>query len=166
MSANDQLTFASIHLKGKTHNWFRWWKREYGNTNNYNWLTFCTCFFDQCEDTWDRDFFSKLTRLRQISSVEAYTDEFQALQNMISQRLDRGTLIETFISGLKERIRMRLKTIHPTNLCEAISLAKATEAKFVVERTPYQRCDIPFAPRPEPDETQTTQGQDRPSDPL
>ena len=61
---------------------------------------------------------------------------------------------------------MRLKTIHPINIREAISLAKAIEVEFAAERTSYQRRDIPFAPRPKPDETRTTQGQDRPSDPL
>lgn len=134
MSEEDQLLYASIHLYGRAHHWFNWWKREY--PSHQTWLHFTSCFFEQYEDTWSQSFFTQLTRLKQTSTVEAYTDEFQALYNCTpqSQNLDKQTVIDIYVAGLQDRIQMRLKTMAIYSLKEAFKWARAVEAEFAADR--------------------------------
>lgn len=96
-------------------------------------------FFYQYDETWNQSFFNQFTRLKQVSLVKAYTNEFRSLQNRDSQSLDKQTWIDTYVASLKEHIQICLRTMEISSLKDVIRMAKVVEAEFAIERTSFLR---------------------------
>ena len=64
-----------------------------------------------------------LTRLRQISTVTLYKSEFEALANTIKGSSPQHKL-SSFLSGLKDEVRLPVRMLNPPTLIATFGLAK------------------------------------------
>ena len=63
-----------------------------------------------------------LTRIKQVSSVVAYKGNFEILSNKITG-LSESHKLSCFLSGLKDEIRLPVRSLVPKSLNEAFGLA-------------------------------------------
>ena len=75
-SDKEKVKYASIHMEGYAYNWYLWWKRD---NFTYTWNLFKNNFFNRFQGIKEDDFFSKLTRLQQVGSVEEFTHQWECL---------------------------------------------------------------------------------------
>jgi hypothetical protein len=68
------------------------------------------------------------TKLKQSSAVEDYQTQFEILSNKIPG-LTEEFKVSTFLSGLKEEIRITITMLKPKNLTTAFGLARLQEEK-------------------------------------
>ena len=71
---------------------------------------------------------AKLVSLKQLSFVEEYYEEFEALLNLL-QLTDEYSL-SVFVSNLKPEIAKPIRLFYPKTLTYAFSLAKQVESMF------------------------------------
>ena len=67
-----------------------------------------------------------LTKLRQVSSVPQYKRQFEALADRIKELSDKHKL-SSFLSSLKDEIRLPVNMFNPPNLSSTFGLAKIQE---------------------------------------
>ena len=68
----------------------------------------------------------ELRRLRQTGRVQAYCRIFQRLVTQVPT-MDQGTIIDTFVHGLKDAVRAFVRQRRPRTLLEAIEAAETYE---------------------------------------
>lgn len=69
------------------------------------------------------DLTTALSKLQQVSSVQDYLAQFEALANR-TKNLNEAFMISCFVGGLKEDIRLDVQMFKPTSLSAAIGLAR------------------------------------------
>ena len=79
-------------------------------------------------------FFSKLTRLQQVGSVEEFTHQWEALSTRVFGFFDKQRL-ETYLGGLQPYLQKELKLHDIPNVEVARYKAKASECKLEGTRT-------------------------------
>lgn len=67
-----------------------------------------------------------ITRLRQTTIVVAYKSQFEVLSNRLSS-LSKSYKLTSFLSRLKDEIRLRVRMLHPNSLNSTFGLAKIQE---------------------------------------
>lgn len=77
------------------------------------------------------------TKLRQRGSVEDYQTEFEVLSNKISG-LGEDFCISTFLSGLKDELRITITKFKPSTLTVAFRLARLQEEEVNRKQNPYR----------------------------
>ena len=87
------------------------------------------------------DFDEALAKLQQTGNIREYQMQFERLAAYVRQWPQRA-LVESYVGGLKEEIRLEVKLFRPTTLLHAISLAQLQEDKLQ-----GMRCTI-FTPTP------------------
>lgn len=73
-------------------------------------------------------------KLRQRSTVAAYLSAFESLSTRITN-LDPSSLLNCFLSSLRDDIQQELYLLKPQSLHDAIGMAKLVEHKFNAFRT-------------------------------
>lgn len=90
-----------------------------------------------------------LFKLKQTGSVTEFRLQFEKISNCVSG-LSADSLLNCFISGLKDEIQHELAVLKPTSLAEAIGLAKLLESKTQATKTPssatHDQTNIPLLP--------------------
>lgn len=74
-----------------------------------------------------------LVKLRQVGTVEEYMSQFELLANHLGD-LNDAYKLSCYLSGLKDEIRLSIKTLNPTNLQRAYCLARMQEEYLMVGR--------------------------------
>lgn len=62
-------------------------------------------------------------KLRQITTVEEYKSQFEALANRV-RGLNESHKLSFFLSGLKDEIRLMVRMLSPSNIHIAYGLAR------------------------------------------
>ena len=88
------------------------------------------------------DLKGELSKLCQTSIVTAYQSKFENLAQRIDGLLDRF-LTCTFISGLKDGIKINVKSFRPTSLKDAIGLARLQDKSSLRDRRNFPRPQTP-----------------------
>ncbi|KAL4308216.1 hypothetical protein GQ457_01G023920 [Hibiscus cannabinus] len=109
------------------------------------------------------DVIEEFNKLHQTSTVEEYQERFEALQPFILQinaQLGEAYFVSSFISGLKEEIRHKVRLHEPQCLAEACRKAKLCELAWEIENKKPKftyRNSFPLASiTPKPSTTQPT----------
>ena len=77
-------------------------KKKWGGLS-YRWDNFVDDIIAQYDNVLEADYFSQLTKIRQVGSVMDYTLEHQKMATKVD-RLDADKMLELYIEGLKDEI--------------------------------------------------------------
>ena len=119
------MKYVAMHMEGYAYNWYLWWKRD---NFAYTWNLFKNDFFNRFQGIKEDEFFSKLTRLQQVGSVEEFTHQWESLSTRVFGLSDKQR-IETYLGGLKPYLQKELKLHDIPNVKVAIHKGKAAERK-------------------------------------
>ncbi|XP_042963665.1 uncharacterized protein LOC122297621 [Carya illinoinensis] len=129
----DWILIVSFHLEGQAQAWYRCMETSSWEIMDMSWEDFVREFEARFGAILD-DPFASLTKLRQVSSVEEYLQQFEVLACRIKGILPLSFIISCFISGLREDIRLSVKMFEPTSLSDAFCLARTREEVVVANR--------------------------------
>ncbi|KAJ8627671.1 hypothetical protein MRB53_020978 [Persea americana] len=131
------LTVASLNMEGDAMEWYQWY-------NDYSpgatWGQFVLAMDARFGPTKSEDFAGKLSKLRPTSAVLDYQREFQRLSNRV-KGLSEPYLVNLYLSGLEDDIRIGVQKLSPTNLPNALSLARLREEEANLRRRMF-RTDV------------------------
>lgn len=132
---DQRVSLASFHLEGLALQWHRWYAKYHGPAT---WTEFTKALLLCFGPTDFEDPSEALTRLRQLTTVVAYQENFERLSHCVDG-LPKSFLIGCFIAGLKDEVRLDVKIKNPRTLADAIGVACLIE-----ERNSLQRRSVPF----------------------
>lgn len=75
----------------------------------------------------------EFNKLKQMGSVDEYIQKFEELKSYMTQRnrhLDEDYFVKSFISGLKEDVRVMVEMLLPNTLNQAIFMARKQEVQL------------------------------------
>ena len=101
------------------------------------------------------DFDEALAKLRQTGTVREYKMQFERLAAWVHNWLETA-LLGSYIGGLKEEIRSKVKLFRPTTLLHATSLARLQEDKLQKLRRPLLKTALLPTPPPKSGPTNTS----------
>ena len=144
----EKVGIASIHLEGKVIDWFQGHEASVKDLNWEALATNITARFGQ--GTYDNTI-GQITKLRQISYVHIYQEQFEALM-VRTKGLKEDFFVQCFISGLRDTIKNQVMIFQPTTLSWPIRLALLKEntiKAMIKEAKPSSRNTTNLTPRPQ-----------------
>ncbi|XP_058742330.1 uncharacterized protein LOC131614797 [Vicia villosa] len=162
MPPENRLSLISFYMKGDALSWFKWMHQSHLLTDWFSFikaleLRFGPSSFDNHQ--------AELFKLKQEGSVVDYQTKFEKLGTQVVG-LPAEAILNCFISGLTSDIRNEMAIHKPTNISQAIGLAKLIESKLKDSKprfskpfpNPYTKPN-PYSPSPtsKPTNPSTTQ---------
>ncbi|KAL4351578.1 hypothetical protein GQ457_06G012930 [Hibiscus cannabinus] len=135
---NQKLEVASMYLTGKAETWFDGYIMQ---KNRATWHEFVA---DLCHRLCDKiysDVVEEFNKLFQKSTVEEYQERFEELQPFMLQNnahLEEDYFISSFISGLKEELKHKVKVHEPKTLPDACRKEKLYGLAAEIENKKYR----------------------------
>jgi len=93
---------ASFHLTSVALQWYRWYTKGKGQLR---WHKFVQALLHRFGPTDYDDPSEALSRLKQVTTVNAYQEAFEKLSHKVDE-LPETFLVGCFIAGLKDEIRL------------------------------------------------------------
>jgi len=121
-----QVKIASIHLSGKALLWHQSFMKNRGLREWPLWEEYKTAITMRFGAKPYDDPLAELMKIRQLGSVEAYQEQFDALINRVE--LPNAYAVSCFLSGLNDDIQSAVRMFKPGTLHDAYCLAKLQEA--------------------------------------
>ncbi|KAL4384039.1 hypothetical protein GQ457_15G021620 [Hibiscus cannabinus] len=118
---------AAMYLIGKAESWFDGYIMQ---KHKATWHEFAADLCHRFCDKTFTDIIEEFNKLSQKSTVEEYQEKFEELKPFMIQQnasLDENYFVSSFISGLKEELKHRVKAHRPKTVDEAYRLAKLNE---------------------------------------
>ncbi|XP_042946134.1 uncharacterized protein LOC122279514 [Carya illinoinensis] len=131
---NQKIQIAFFHMEGKALSWFTWLK-ESSPINT--WDEFTSALEIRFGPSAYEDPVGQFTKLKQSGTVEEYQTQFEELSNKI-KGLTEEFRISTFLSGLREDLRIMVTMFKPNTLHAAFGLAKLQEEEVIRRNSPYK----------------------------
>lgn len=119
----QKVRLAVMHLDEKTIQWFQWFEKA---QTVVDWKGFVMGLTTRFGPNVFEDAIGELTKLPQVSTVKIYQERFEELANRTSG-LTQEFFVSCFLSGLREDIRAGVQMFRPTNISQAIGLARLQE---------------------------------------
>ena len=126
-----QLMVGSMYLD--IERWQRWEWHQRCNAPFRTWDKFKKSLTDRFDQ--ESSFLDRLTKLRQMGTVDEYVTAFEALA-FRTRGLSDVFYTECFISGLKEAIKAHAQLHHPPTWIEACKVARKVERALAALSTP------------------------------
>ncbi|KAF5475861.1 hypothetical protein F2P56_007623 [Juglans regia] len=121
---NEQkLQVAYFHMEGNALSWYSW-LRDSGPIGG--WEDLIAALRVRFGPSTYEDPIGAFTKLRQTATVEEYQTEFETLSNKI-KGLTEAFRISTFISGLRDDLKIMVTMLKPDTISVAFGLAKLQE---------------------------------------
>jgi len=157
IAENQRVPIAYFHMEGKALQWYNW-LMESGSIRS--WEEFVVALKIRFAPSAYDDPAGAFTKLQQTSTVDEYQSQFEVLSNRIP-RLPEEFRVSSFVSGLKEELRIMVSMFKPTTLPDAFGLARLQEQEvYRRNRNPRTQSwpSTPSYPRlpPPPNLTKTT----------
>ncbi|KAH0764992.1 hypothetical protein KY285_000863 [Solanum tuberosum] len=128
MNNQEKVGLAAFHMVGEAQLWVYQLEQEEPNLTWGVFKEYCTLRFDP---PMKRNPLGELINLKQTSSVEDYQRNFQKmLARATSVRTDQQA--DMFTAGLVDLICLDVELHNPSNLVQAMSLARAFEKKIQI----------------------------------
>lgn len=122
---DQKIDIAAFYMTGTALQWFHW-------LTSTNQLTTWTAFVRQAEIRFGPSKFinheARLFKIKQHSSVTAYLTNFECLSTKVIG-LSQTSLLNCFLSGLRDDIQRELYILNPQSLHDAIGMARLMEDK-------------------------------------
>jgi len=120
---NQKVPISAFHMERRALQWYNWLMES---TLVTNWEEFIVALKTRFAPSAYDDPVGAFTKLLQSSTVEDYQYQFEVLSNKIPG-LTEGFKVSSFISGLKEEVRIVVTMLKPSNLPAAFGLARLQE---------------------------------------
>ncbi|KAK2974775.1 hypothetical protein RJ640_000438 [Escallonia rubra] len=123
-----KVNFASVHFKGQAEHWFGTYTKAKGKVA---WTEFVRDLNSRFAQLFKESIIGEFHKLRQLGSVEQYYNEFETLRSVLVNegcKFEEVYFVQSFISGLKDEIRLEVEKFEVYNLSRAIYLARKQEA--------------------------------------
>lgn len=139
----QKIDIAAFYMTGDALQWFHWLCATQQ-------LSTWEVFARQAELRFGPSTFinheAQLFKLRQKTTLAAYLSEFESLSTRVPG-LSSTSLLNCFLSGLRDDIQRDLYVLRPPSLHEAMGMAKLMEDKYNAVRQTQQRF---LPPKPTP----------------
>ncbi|KAL4284548.1 hypothetical protein GQ457_16G010190 [Hibiscus cannabinus] len=140
---SQKLKLASMYLTGKAEVWFDGYIMQ---KNRTTWHEFVSDLCHRFSDMMFTDIVEEFNKLSQVTTVEAYQSRFEELKPFMLQHnayLTDDYFVSSFISGLKEELKHKVKVLEPNTLAAAYRKAKLYELSLEIES---KRFKYPYKP--------------------
>ncbi|XP_026459249.1 uncharacterized protein LOC113359896 [Papaver somniferum] len=135
----QKTQFASIHLIGKAESWFH----DYQTGKTFiSWSDFSSSQCERFENLANENFVGCFNKLTQINSVDEYYEKFEPLKDLMLQHNPHYTedyFVMSFLSGLKEVIRISVEMHKPTTLSQAYYLDHLQESALASQHQQFPK---------------------------
>ncbi|GJY38027.1 gypsy/ty3 retroelement polyprotein [Tanacetum coccineum] len=129
---NQKVRLVSMHMFDKALNWHKQFVKKYGE--NVEW----TVYEREVQKRFDSVFedpMVELKNLKQVTTVQLYQEQFEALMNKVD--LSEAYAVSLFIGGLKDGISMSVRMFKPNTMTDVYCLGKMQEATLQVVKTKH-----------------------------
>jgi Ty3 transposon capsid-like protein/Zinc knuckle len=144
-----KIYYAANQLRGTASNWYFAQRRIHGDAweQQLTWPYFVSLLTTQFKPVdFDLLLRDKLDRLRQTSSVDAYTNVFMDTVSQLPDMSEKDKL-HRYLRGLKERTAAHVRAAQPASLQRAIDLATTYDHAVFQQGGPQRNRAVP---RPHP----------------
>jgi hypothetical protein len=124
---DQKVTISAFHMQGKALTLYNW-LMESGHSGG--WEEFVVALKIRFAPSAYDNPIGAFTKLTQTTTVEEYQYEFEVLSNRISG-LTEEFRVHTFLSGLKEKIRIMVTMLKPNCLLAAFGLTRLQEQEVL-----------------------------------
>ncbi|KAL4385166.1 hypothetical protein GQ457_15G026180 [Hibiscus cannabinus] len=134
----QKLEVASMYLVGRAETWFDGYIMQ---KHRVHWHEFTADICHRFSDKTYTDIIEEFNKLVQKTSVEDYQERFEELKPYMLQQnphLEEIYFVSSFLSGLKEELRHKVKLHQPKSLTEAYRQAKLTELALEFETRKFR----------------------------
>ncbi|KAK2986011.1 hypothetical protein RJ640_005103 [Escallonia rubra] len=125
-----KVNFASVHFDGQVEFWFGTFIKAKGKVS---WLNFVRDLHARFCSLFRESVIGEFHKLRQATTVEQYYNDFETLRSILVSegcKFEEDYFIQSFISGLKDDIRLEVENFDVGDLSRAIFLARRQEASL------------------------------------
>ncbi|KAL4291221.1 hypothetical protein GQ457_14G001230 [Hibiscus cannabinus] len=143
---NQKMEIATMYLVGRAEIWFDSYVMQ---KHKATWHEFVADLNHRFCDKTHTDVIEEFNKLFQTATVEEYQDQFEALKPfMLLQNchLPEGYFVSSFISGLKEELKHKVKVHEPATLADAYKKAKLYELAQEIETRKHKYVSKPPSP--------------------
>ncbi|XP_074377041.1 uncharacterized protein LOC141718558 [Apium graveolens] len=123
------MKLAGMHFEGRANIWFSVYQVSRGFVP---WRMFVNDVVLHFKNPENRDVHDLFNKLKQTGIVSDYDDQFEELRAQVIARnrgLNKEYFVSSFVSGLKEHIKLAVKMFRPQSHSDVIFLAKQEEIK-------------------------------------
>ncbi|KAL8091683.1 hypothetical protein AgCh_034082 [Apium graveolens] len=135
-----KVKLAVMHFEGKASTWYRYYQTS---KVNVHWKTFQNDVILEFENPESRKVQDQFNKLKQTTTVGEYEDQFEEMRALVVHKnkgFNEEYFMSSFISGLKESIKVVVRMFRPQSLSDAIFLVKQQEAR--VSKNPYTTAKV------------------------
>ncbi|XP_039066152.1 uncharacterized protein LOC120211739 [Hibiscus syriacus] len=142
----QKLEIAAMYFTSKAEVWFDGYIMK---KSRVTWHEFVS---DMCHRFTDKgyiDVIDEFNKLTQLSSAEEYEAQFEELQPYLLQinpELGEEYFVSSFLSGLKEELKHKVKVLEPKTVAEAARKAKLYDLLAEVESKKFRSIFRPLLP--------------------
>ncbi|KAK2973512.1 hypothetical protein RJ640_016201 [Escallonia rubra] len=125
-----KVSFASVHFDGQAEFWYGTYIKARGRVS---WPNFVRDIHARFSSLFRESVIGEFHKLRQATTVEQYYNDFETLRSILvseGSKFEEDYFIQSFISGLKDKIRLEVEKFDVEDLCQAIFLARKQEASL------------------------------------
>jgi hypothetical protein len=125
---DKRVKFVEVFFTGKVDHWLRSLKI---NTDHLSWLEFAILISNRFSAETIFKLFDMFRHLEQTRIVTSYIDSFEELMGKLTMKdpaLTEVYFMANFIFGLKDYIKVHVKSHNPATLVQAYSLARNYES--------------------------------------
>jgi hypothetical protein len=79
MDDSKRIFLTRLNFETKPYQWYQWVVKRKPHYYNYTWSLFTKYLEAQYGKVWEQDYFSQLTRIKNLDNIEYYNPEFQVL---------------------------------------------------------------------------------------
>ncbi|XP_058775850.1 uncharacterized protein LOC131650137 [Vicia villosa] len=146
MPPENRLSLISFYMKGAALSWFKWMHHSH---LLMDWASFTRALELRFGPSTYDNHQAELFKLKQDGTVVEYQTKFEQLGNQVVG-LPHDAILNCFISGLNADIRNEMAIQKPTNISQAIGLAKLIEAKLKDSKPKFSKPYVTTYPKPNP----------------
>ncbi|XP_058784831.1 uncharacterized protein LOC131659692 [Vicia villosa] len=146
MPPENRLSLISFYMKGDALSWFKWMHNSHLLSD---WASFTRALELRFGPSTYDNHQAELFKLKQEGTVVEYQTKFEQLGNQVVG-LPQDAILNCFISGLNADIRNEMAIQKPTNISQAIGLAKLIEAKLKDSKPKFPKPYANSYPKPNP----------------
>ena len=117
MNDKKRIQIVTLNFEIKPYQWYQWIVKRQTHLYHYTWGLFTKDLEEQYGKVWEQDYFSQLTRIKQLGDIEEYNSKFMVLATRVDNLSDEN-LMEAYMGGLKEDIKHDIFLRYPTNIME------------------------------------------------
>ncbi|KAH7676680.1 Acid proteases protein [Dioscorea alata] len=136
---NQRVSIAAFYMGGTALHWFQWLQAK---AQLSHWEDFARKIELRFGPSSFINHEASLLKLKQMTAIDAYLHEFECLSTRVTG-LSQSSLLNCFLSGLKDEIQRELYILKPEDLHDAVGMAKLVEDKINASRPPAQRPVFP-----------------------